>query len=134
LKTIEQRLEESLNQNREPSEESNLELTVKPKEAVPDKKNLQRLKELIWQPIKIQYIELRIQILFNDATLKQSHQWNMFYFLEFGELRYIYALMHHAIDAQKRAGEMAQWLRALTALPEVMISIPSNHMVARNHL
>ena len=30
------------------------------------------------------------------------------------------------------AGEMAQWLRALTALPEG--SIPSNHMVAHNHL
>jgi hypothetical protein len=33
-----------------------------------------------------------------------------------------------------RAGEMAQWLRALTALPEVLSSIPSNHMVAHNHL
>jgi len=29
---------------------------------------------------------------------------------------------------------MAQWLRALTALPEVLSSIPSNYMVARNHL
>ncbi|EDL00620.1 mCG1042693, partial [Mus musculus] len=34
----------------------------------------------------------------------------------------------------KKAGEMAQWLRALTALPEVLSSIPSNHMVAHNHL
>jgi hypothetical protein len=34
----------------------------------------------------------------------------------------------------KRAGEMAQQLRALTALPEVLSSIPSNHMVAHNHL
>jgi hypothetical protein len=33
-----------------------------------------------------------------------------------------------------RAGEMAQWLRAPTALPEVLSSIPSNHMVAHNHL
>jgi hypothetical protein len=33
-----------------------------------------------------------------------------------------------------RAGEMAQWLRALTALPEVMSSNPSNHTVAHNHL
>jgi hypothetical protein len=32
------------------------------------------------------------------------------------------------------AREMAQWLRALTALPEVLSSIPSNHMVAHNHL
>jgi hypothetical protein len=33
-----------------------------------------------------------------------------------------------------RAGEMAQWLRALTALPKILSSIPSNHMVAHNHL
>jgi hypothetical protein len=32
------------------------------------------------------------------------------------------------------AGEMAQWLRALVALPEVLSSIPSNHMVAHYHL
>jgi hypothetical protein len=32
------------------------------------------------------------------------------------------------------AREMAQWLRALTALPEVLSSIPSNHMVVHNHL
>jgi hypothetical protein len=29
---------------------------------------------------------------------------------------------------------MAQRLRAPTALPEVLSSIPSNHMVAQNHL
>jgi hypothetical protein len=33
-----------------------------------------------------------------------------------------------------RAGEMAQWLRVLTALPGVLSLIPSNHMVAHNHL
>ena len=32
------------------------------------------------------------------------------------------------------AGEMAQRLRALTTLLDVLSSIPSNHMVARNHL
>jgi hypothetical protein len=32
------------------------------------------------------------------------------------------------------AGEMAQQLRALTALPKVLSSIPGNHMVANNHL
>jgi hypothetical protein len=32
------------------------------------------------------------------------------------------------------AGDMAQQLRALTALPEVLSSIPRNHMVAHNHL
>jgi hypothetical protein len=35
---------------------------------------------------------------------------------------------------EHRAGEMAQGLRALTALPEVLSSIPSNHMAAHNHL
>jgi hypothetical protein len=34
----------------------------------------------------------------------------------------------------KGAEEMAQWLRALTALLKVLSSIPSNHMVAHNHL
>jgi len=29
-----------------------------------------------------------------------------------------------------RAGEIAQWIRALTALSEVLSSNPSNHMVA----
>jgi hypothetical protein len=32
------------------------------------------------------------------------------------------------------AGEMARWLGALTALPEILSSIPSNHMVTHNHL
>ena len=32
------------------------------------------------------------------------------------------------------AGEMAQRLRALTALLNVLSSNPSNHMVAHNHL
>jgi hypothetical protein len=31
------------------------------------------------------------------------------------------------------AGEMVQRLKALTALPEALSSIPSNHMVAHNH-
>jgi hypothetical protein len=34
---------------------------------------------------------------------------------------------------EKKAGEMGQWLRAPTALPEVLSSIPSNHVVAHNH-
>jgi hypothetical protein len=33
-----------------------------------------------------------------------------------------------------RAGEMAQQLRALTALLKVLSSNPRNHMVAHNHL
>jgi hypothetical protein len=33
-----------------------------------------------------------------------------------------------------QAGEVAQRLRALPALPEVLSSNPSNHTVAHNHL
>jgi hypothetical protein len=33
-----------------------------------------------------------------------------------------------------RTGKMAQQLRTLAAFPEVLSSIPSNHMVAHNHL
>jgi hypothetical protein len=36
------------------------------------------------------------------------------------------------VEQQYGAGEMAQRLRALTALPEVLSSNPSNHMVAHN--
>jgi hypothetical protein len=32
-----------------------------------------------------------------------------------------------------RAGEMAQWIRALTVLPKVLSSNPSKHMMAHNH-
>jgi hypothetical protein len=32
-----------------------------------------------------------------------------------------------------RAGEVAQWVKALDALPKVLSSNPSNHMVAHNH-
>ena len=38
------------------------------------------------------------------------------------------------IKEGRRAGEMAQQLRALTALPEVLSSTPNSHMVAHNHL
>jgi hypothetical protein len=36
-------------------------------------------------------------------------------------------------EAKREAGKMDQQLRALAALPEVLSSIPSNHMVAHNH-
>jgi len=39
-----------------------------------------------------------------------------------------------ASEMRYRAGGMAQRLRALAALPEVLSSIPNNHMVAHNHL
>jgi len=35
---------------------------------------------------------------------------------------------------EESAGEMAQQLREFIALPEVLSSIPSNHMVVHNHL
>jgi hypothetical protein len=38
------------------------------------------------------------------------------------------------LGSQALAGEMAQGLRSLTPLPEVLSSIPSNHIVAHNHL
>ena len=37
-------------------------------------------------------------------------------------------------DIQEGAGEMAQWLRAPTALLKVLSPNSSNHMVAHNHL
>ena len=39
-----------------------------------------------------------------------------------------------SIEGDAGVGKITQWLRALTALPEVLGSIPSNHMVAHNHL
>jgi hypothetical protein len=52
-------------------------------------------------------------------------------FLKLGESFYHKKM----IFKKKKAGEkMTQQLRALTALPEVLSSNPSNHMVAHNHL
>ena len=48
-----------------------------------------------------------------------------------------YTKLHWLIlfkNRQLGAGEMAQRLRALSALPNVLSSNPSNHMVAHNHL
>jgi hypothetical protein len=46
--------------------------------------------------------------------------------------------LHGLVDAFIKiflgAGEMAWWLRALADLPEDLSSIPSNHMMAHNHL
>jgi hypothetical protein len=45
--------------------------------------------------------------------------------------------LHHSIKFFTKdwgwAGEMAQQVRALTALPKVLSSNPSNHMVTHNH-
>jgi len=40
---------------------------------------------------------------------------------------------HILSKLRNQAGEVAQQLRALTALPVVLISIPSNHMMVHNH-
>jgi hypothetical protein len=42
--------------------------------------------------------------------------------------------LFRALKCFNWAGEMAQRLRAPTALPEVLTSVPSNHTVAHNHL
>ena len=48
----------------------------------------------------------------------------------------VHVAIHYVLfkNAQHGAGEMAQLLRTLAALPEVLSSIPSNHTVAHNHL
>jgi hypothetical protein len=33
-----------------------------------------------------------------------------------------------------KAGKMAQWLRALAALPEILSSVSGNYMLDHNHL
>ena len=44
--------------------------------------------------------------------------------------------LHHKNkkDQNSRAGKIAQWLRALTALPKVLSSISQNHVVAHDAL
>jgi hypothetical protein len=42
-------------------------------------------------------------------------------------------LQKEELKVKAGAGEMAQRLRALTILPKVLSSNPSNHMVAHNH-
>jgi hypothetical protein len=53
-------------------------------------------------------------------------------------LAHIYAYAHanntHNEQVRYRAGEMAQRLRAPSVLPEILNSIPGNHMVAHSHL
>ena len=38
------------------------------------------------------------------------------------------------LQGTKMVGEMARQLKALSTLPALLSSIPSNHMVAHNHL
>jgi hypothetical protein len=49
--------------------------------------------------------------------------------------RFLKSILFDALKNNlRRAGEMAQRLGTLTALPEFLSSIPSNHMVAHYHL
>jgi hypothetical protein len=48
--------------------------------------------------------------------------------------RKIMRLLCYLKNILSGAGEMTQRLRSLSVLPEVRSSIPSNHMVAHNHL
>jgi hypothetical protein len=50
------------------------------------------------------------------------------------EIQYTSKIIKLYMKNKLRTGEMAQWLKALTVLPEVLSSIPSNHMAAHNHL
>jgi hypothetical protein len=52
------------------------------------------------------------------------------------EFRNVNNIHSNAVNKRFDAGtgEMVQWLRALTVLPEVLSSILSNHIVAHNHL
>jgi len=46
----------------------------------------------------------------------------------------IHIRQNNPLKNKNQAGEMTQRLEALTALPEVLSSNPSNHVVAHNHL
>jgi hypothetical protein len=60
--------------------------------------------------------------------------------LTFGYLDFLFSVfglvffLSFSKKNENQAGEMAQWLGALDALPEVLGSSPSNHMAAHNHL
>ena len=63
----------------------------------------------------------------NDSASKQyPHKWMK---LDHDFIPYAkFNLKDHT-----QAGEMAYWSRALTVLPKILSSNPSNHMVAHNH-
>jgi hypothetical protein len=62
--------------------------------------------------------------------LKDAFTVSSFFFFYIHKLNYTKYIMCFK-KLQIRPGEVAQWLRAL---PEVLSSISSNHMVAHNHL
>ena len=86
----------------------------------------------------------------SNSRKKNKRGWFFFLYTEkqmlqlFSHLWILYFIQTHKcvcvcvcvcdIKVEMGAGEMAQQLRALAVLPEVLSSIPSNHMVAHNHL
>jgi hypothetical protein len=46
----------------------------------------------------------------------------------------MFSFIFYTLRIQFWDGEMAQQLRAMTTLPEVLSSTPNNHTVAHNHL
>lgn len=71
LEALELRLEDSLNQSKDSSEESNLEPKSTEEKVFPKEKNSKVLEELERQPVEIQYSEIRIHILLNDVSLEK---------------------------------------------------------------
>jgi len=65
-----------------------------------------------------------------SGTLGKIHSRESMYGLNISGLAETYTRKYLFMGA----GEMAQGLRTLTTLPEVLSSILSNHMVAHNHL
>jgi hypothetical protein len=64
--------------------------------------------------------------------------WSRAVVLNLPSARIFSTILHVVVTSNHKiillwAGEMAQWLKAPTALPEVRSSNPSNHMVAHNH-
>jgi hypothetical protein len=62
-----------------------------------------------------------------------SDKWPTDAFSSF-HLHLFYSSNHLVLKFLNWAGKMAQQLRALTVLPEILSSIPRNQMVAHNHL
>ena len=66
--------------------------------------------------------------MFNlDVLGEQARSW-------WDRQRWVRPLKFRVELTSRETGEIAQQLGAVTVLPEVLSSIPNNHMVAHNHL
>jgi hypothetical protein len=88
--------------------------------------------------IMVLYNDIIIMILLFNLQLKETQACGWLPNISLESLRRVEGCLNLALKHLKiiliEAGEMAQWLRELAALPAVLSSIPSNHMVAHNHL